>query len=160
MSPLRLAVFLTLPMVLAGAAGCRDTAVVTAAYATLGDAEAAGAISRGWIPAGLPPGAHDLREAHDERSARRWGLFSFPPAQGDDLRRLLAPDEESFAGWRCDIPPRIEWWPVSLRGALHDEKLKATGLRAYRSRSGELLFAVNWNQGRAYYWAPDARGAR
>ena len=33
---------------------------------------------------------------------------------------------------------------------------KATGLRAYRARDGELLFVVQWNQGRAYYWSLDS----
>ena len=50
-----------------------------------------------------------------------------------------------------DIPGRIEWWPVILRGTLDAERIQATGLRAYRARSGGLVFAVNWKQGRAYY---------
>ena len=35
---------------------------------------------------------------------------------------------------------------------LNPETIAATGLRAYRNTTGEYLFAVNWNQGRAYYW--------
>jgi hypothetical protein len=140
-------------LVAAASIGCRDIDVVTASYATLDEAREAGAIERGWIPEGLPPGAHDLREAHDGRSSRRWGLFSFAREEADSLRRLLEPDERTFAGMRCDAPPRIEWWPVQLRGALDDEKLRATGLRAYHAAAGDLVFAVNWNQGRGYYWS-------
>lgn len=135
------------------ASACRDLDVVTASYATLAEAEAAGAVERGWVPQGLPPGTHELREAHDLDSNRRWGLFSFPPAQSDALRSLLTPEEMSLAGVRCDIPRRIEWWPVLLRGTVDGERIRAAGLRAHHDRTGELLFLVNWDQGRAYYWA-------
>jgi hypothetical protein len=131
--------------------GCRDIEVVTGSYANLADAR--GAIEAGWIPTGLPPGAHDLREAHDLDTNRRWGLFSFPPAEGESLRGLLA-GEISVSGLRCDIPARIEWWPLLLRGELDPERVNATGLTAHRSRDGDLIFLVNWKQGRAYYWAP------
>jgi hypothetical protein len=137
------------------AAACRDLDVVTASYATLAEAEAAGAIERGWVPRGLPPGTHELREAHDLDSNRRWGLFSFPPDQSGALRSLLSPGQIPLAGIRCDIPRRIEWWPVLLRGTLDAEGIRTAGLHAHRDSSGELLFLVNWEQGRAYYWAVD-----
>jgi hypothetical protein len=136
---------------LAGA--CRDLDVVTASYATLAEAEAEGAVERGWVPPGLPPGTHELREAHDLDSNRRWGLFSFPPEESGALRALLSPDETPLADVSCDIPRRIEWWPVLLRGTLDADRIRTTGLRAHRDRKGELLFLVNWDQGRAYYWA-------
>jgi hypothetical protein len=135
------------------AAACRDLDVVTASYATLAEAEAAGAIERGWVPRGLPTGSRELREAHDLDSDRRWGLFDFPAEQSGALRSLLRPDEMPLAGLRCDIPRRIEWWPVLLRGALDAEQVRTAGLRAHRDRTGELLFLVNWDQGRAYYWS-------
>jgi hypothetical protein len=131
-------------------ANCRDLDVVTGSYANV--AEAADAIAAGWIPRGLPPGSHDLREAHDLDSNRRWGLFSFPQSEAGVLRDLLAADETSVAGLRCDIPGRIEWWPVLLRGRLDESRIRDTGLKAYRARDGALVFLVNWNQGRAYYW--------
>jgi hypothetical protein len=40
-----------------------------------------------------------------------------------------------------------------LRGELNGDRITATGTRGYRSKDGQLFFAVNWNQGRAYYWA-------
>ncbi len=55
-------------------------------------------------------------------------------------------------GLRCDIPGRIEWWPVILRQELDAERVAATGARSYRSRDGKMIFIVNWTQGRAYYW--------
>ena len=135
------------------AIGCRNVDVVTDSYATLDEARRDGAIARGWVPEGLPPGTHEIREAHDLDSNRRWGLFSFQPEESDVLRRLLKPDERPLAGERLDAPARIEWWPVLLRGKLDPDTIAATGLRAYESVSGDLIFLVNWKQGRAYYWS-------
>ena len=61
--------------------------------------------------------------------------------------------EISFEGVGTDAPPRIEWWPVLLRGSLDPVQLTATGLRAYAMPGDELIVAVNWNQRRAYYWS-------
>jgi hypothetical protein len=132
--------------------GCRDAGVITEAYATLAEAQAAGAVDRGWLPRGLPPGTRELRVAHDENSHRRWGLYDFPPEEADTLRRLLGA-EISFDGLACNPPRRIEWWPILLRDELEGERLKATGLRAYAAREGDLIHAVNWAQGRGYYWS-------
>ena len=35
---------------------------------------------------------------------------------------------------------------------LDHDRIMATGLEAYAAREGNLIFAVNWKQGRAYYW--------
>ena len=132
---------------------CSGINARTNTFATLADARAAGAISNGWIPEGLPPQSHDLREAHVPGSSKRWGLFEYPPSEEETLRALINPEELSLADQHCDIPARIEWWPVVLRGDLNGERVAATGLHAYRSKSGDLLFAINWRQGRAYYWS-------
>ncbi len=140
-------------LVVASAAACGNSDVVTESYATLEEATKAGAIERGWVPDGLPDGTFELREAHDLDSNRQWGLFSFPQAQAESLHRLLDSEEASVAGMTIDIPGRVEWWPVLLRGSLDPEKIRSTGLRAYRSKNGRRVFLVNWEQGRAYYWA-------
>jgi hypothetical protein len=132
-------------------AGCRDLDVVTESYATLQEATQAGAVDRGWVPRGLPAGTREIREAHDLDSNRQWGLFNFPQNEGETLRMLLGP-ELSLAGLRCTAPRRIEWWPVLLREELDHEQIMSTGARAYSAREGDLIFVVNWNQGRAYYW--------
>jgi hypothetical protein len=139
------------------AAACAGLNSQTNAFATLAEARQAGAIANGWIPEGLPPGSHDLREAHVPGTPQRWGIVNFPPSESDALRALFQPQEMSLQGQRCDMPRRIEWWPVMLRGDLDGDRLAATGIRAYRAKSGDLVFAVNWNQGRAYYWAPAER---
>jgi hypothetical protein len=139
---------LTLAVLLAS--GCRDVNVLTQSYATLDEAVAAGAVERGWLPRDLPPGTHEIREAHDLDSNRRWGLFNFPPEQASALRAILGPDL-TVDGIRCEPPRRVEWWPVLLRGPLDGEQVRATGLRSYQAAGGELVFLVNWKQGRAYY---------
>ena len=133
---------------------CSGVTSKTNAFATLAEARQAGAIERGWVPEGLPPRAHDIREAHLPDARKRWGLFEYPQDEEETLRALLRPEEIALDAQHCDIPARIEWWPVALRGDLDGARLAATGIRAYRSTSGDLIFAVNWRQGRAYYWAP------
>lgn len=138
-------------------ASCGDFDIVTHTYATMAEAQAAGAPARGWLPGFVPAGARDIREAHDEGGTRRrWGLFNF--AAGDDaaLRASLGA-ELSFTGVAAEAPPRIEWWPVLLRGTLDHERVTATGLKGYQVPGEDLVAAVNWNQRRAYYWSPASR---
>jgi hypothetical protein len=133
------------------ASACRNLEVLTETYPTLAEAQAAGAVDKGWLPRGLPPGTRELRVAHDLDSNRRWGLFNFPPTEAGALKALLA-SEISFDGLTCNPPRRIEWWPVLLREELDGERIKATGLLAYSAKDSDLIVAVNWAQGRAYYW--------
>lgn len=132
---------------------CADSSVHTATYATMTEAREAGAVEKGWVPGSLPDDVYELRAAYDlDDPARRWGLFNFRDGDHDALRAILAPGDVSIAGVAMDIPPRIEWWPVQLRGRLDEERILATGLEAHRSRDGALTFLVNWKQGRGYYW--------
>ena len=133
-------------------AGCGNVNVQTDSFATMAEARQRGAVERGWVPAFLPERAYEIRAAYDTDGPRRWGILNFTPGDVDAVRALLRPEETSLAGVRMDIPARIEWWPVALRNELNPEAIAATGVRAYQSRSGDYLFAVNWNQGRAYYW--------
>jgi hypothetical protein len=143
-----------LAVLVAAGLACSGVSSRTNTFATLAEARAAGAIAHGWVPDGLPPNSHDMREAHVPESTKRWGLFEYPPSEDGTLRALLRPEEITLDGQRCEIPARIEWWPLVLRGDLDAARIAATGLRAYRSKSGDLVFAINWRQGRAYYWAP------
>jgi hypothetical protein len=143
---------LILALGLVGSAGCRNIDVVTGSYATLAEAQHAGVIEQGWMPKGLPPGAHDIREAHDLDSNRRWGLFNFHESDAEALRAMLQPEEITLEGVSCDIPGRVEWWPVLLRNTLDPEQIKAAGLKSYRSRDDSLVVVLNWNQRRAFYW--------
>jgi hypothetical protein len=128
---------------------------VTNAYATRAEAEQAGAVEQGWVPRGLPDTTRELREAHSDGGRRVWGLFSFSPEDGGALRRLLRPDPIAATGLRPEIPARIEWWPVLLRGTLDGDQVKAAGLEVYRTTDNSRVMIVNWKQGRAYYWGDD-----
>ena len=142
----------SLGTVLAVAFGCAGIKSQTNSFASLAEARQAGAIANGWIPEGLPPGSHDIREGHVPGTSQRWGLFEYPQAEEAVLRGLLQPGEIDADGQQCDVPSRIEWWPVVLRGQLDGNRVAATGAAVYRAKNSDLLFAVNWKQGRAYYW--------
>ena len=140
-------------VLLAAAAGCAAERVNTMSYASVREARDAGAVARGWVPAILPDGAYELRAAYEPEGWKRWGILNFHRADADGLRAILDAEEFSLDGTRIDIPGRIEWWPIALRGNLDHESLRATGLQAYRIRDTSFVLAVNWAQGRAYYWA-------
>ena len=134
-------------------AGCSDTRVVTGAYATKAEAAQEGAVAGGWVPAGIPPGAYELRTAYDPGSGRSWGLFNFPLAEADALKAMLQPGDAPMTAVSCDIPGRIEWWPRLLRGQIDLQQADVAGLKGHRSADGRLIVFVNWSQGRAYYWS-------
>lgn len=140
-------------LALGAASACSGINAQTQSYATLAEAREAGAIAQGWVPEGLPAATYELRVGYDPGTAQRWGIINFPPSQSDALRGVLKPEEFALAGQRCDVPARIEWWPLLLRGAIDGEQLAATGVRGYRAREGDLVFAINWSQGRGYYWS-------
>ena len=148
----RLLVAVTAVAIAISLSACADIDVVTGTYETLAEAQQAGAIERGWMPRGLPSGAHGIREAHDLDRHRLWGLFDFNPGDTDALKATLRPDEISASGLVCDMPGRVEWWPSLLRGSLDPEPVKSAGLKIYSARDGALIVAVNWGQRRAYYW--------
>jgi hypothetical protein len=137
-----------LPLLLALAA-CTDLTVRVGIYQTLDEAQRAGAIASGWIPEGLPTGANDLREGH-LGDGRHWGAFSFPADQGSAVRALTAA-EITTGAVSCDPPGRLEFWPRLLRTPIDVERVKSTGFRLYQGAGGRT-FAVNWGQGRGYYW--------
>ena len=132
--------------------GCYSLNVQTETYANMQEAQPA--VDAGLMPQGLPRSAFELRAAYVPGGWQRWGIINFPAEGADELRALIEPTEMSLTGVRCEIPPRVEWWPVQLRQSLDDERVKATGAQAYRSRKGDLIVVVNWRQGRAYYFTP------
>jgi hypothetical protein len=134
---------------------CSGVNTRTNSFNTLADAKQAGAIEQGLLPEGLPSGTRDIRIGYVPGQVRSWGLFNFPPEQADALKQILRPDEVPLDGKTVDVPGRIEWWPKALRGTLNAEQLGITGLKAYATRDAARIVAVNWAQGRAYYWGSD-----
>lgn len=138
-------------VLLAMVAGCSDLNLEVGVYATLPEAVQAGAVERGWVPAGLPHGTTDIKVGHKLDSTAHWGTFTFPTAEADALRGLIDPTE-IHEGLDCHPPGRVEWWPRLLRTPIDFEAAKTTGLRFYRSRDGAVAYAIQWAQGKAYYW--------
>ena len=130
-------------------AGCDSLRVQEGIYANLTEARDAGATTRGWVPQGLPPSASDLREGHMP-DGRHWGVFMFAAADAPAVRALVN-SEVTTGPLTCDPPGRLEWWPRLLRTPIDVGRLNATGFRLYRGKD-ESIFAINWNEGRAYYW--------
>ena len=60
-------------------AACTKDEVLDASYESRAEAEAAGAIARGWIPEWLPANASDIHEVHDLDTNEGALAFSLPP---------------------------------------------------------------------------------
>ena len=142
---------LKVPMVLVvlSLGGCSDLRVKMGIYANLDEARKAGALASGWVPEGLPPEASDLREGHLP-DGRHWGVFSFPGGADAPVRALLGP-EITTGTLSCEPPGRLEFWPRVLRSPVDVARVGSTGFRLYAGRDSRT-YAINWGQGRAYYW--------
>ena len=130
--------------------GCSDLRVKEGIYANLEEVNASGAAQAGWVPAGLPADAADLREGHMP-DGRQWGVFAFTPSGADAVHALIGFEITSNPP-RCAAPGRLGWWPVLLRTPIDVDRLKSTGFHLYTERAGQRTYAINWGQGRAYYW--------
>lgn len=140
-------VLLVVSLVLA--AGCSDLRVKLGVFATGEEARSGGAIAAGWVPDGIPPLASDLRAGYLP-DGRHWGVFAFRGADADAVRALTR--EEITSGTLTLNPPgRLEFWPRILRTSANLEEVRSTGFRVYRGSDGRT-YAINWGQGRAYYW--------
>jgi hypothetical protein len=139
----------TLALLAAGACAGSPLSVTVGVYNTVADAREAGAVAAGWIPEGVPAGAGDLREGH-MADGRHWGVFSFKPAEEPDVRALVGPEITSGT-LTCEPPRRLEWWPRLLLSRFDVDQVRSTGFRLYNAAGGRT-YAINWGQGRAYYW--------
>jgi hypothetical protein len=126
-----------------------DLTVRMGIYQTVEEARNAGAVANGWVPDGLPPGTNDLREGH-LADGRHWGAFSFPSNQAAPIRALIE-SEITSGTLSCDPPGRLEFWPRLLMSPVDVDRVRTTGFRMYHAAGGRT-FAINWGQGRGYYW--------
>jgi hypothetical protein len=138
-----------LTMLLLAAGGCGDLRVKMGVYNTVDDARRAGAVAAGWFPEAIPAAATDLREGHLP-DGRHWGVFAFSPADESSVRRMTG-EEITQGTLACDPPGRLQFWPRLLYSPVDVPRVRSTGFRLYRGADGRT-YAVNWGQGRAYYW--------
>ena len=128
---------------------CRDLRVKIGVFDTIDEARAAGAVTAGWVPDGLPKGVSDLRAGHLPDS-QHWGVFTFPRSEESAIRGLLG-TEITTGTLTCDPPGRLEWWPRVVQTPVNVEQVRATGFKLYGAPDGRT-YVINWGQGRAYYW--------
>ena len=131
------------------AASCGDLRVMIGVFNTAADARAGSAIADGWVPDGIPAGATDLRAGYLP-DGRHWGVFAFPRADEPAVRALTR-EEITSGTLACEPPGRLEFWPRVLFTPVDVERVRATGFRLYRGADART-YAINWGQGRAYYW--------
>ena len=129
--------------------GCSDLRVKIGVFNTAQEARTAGAIAAGWIPEGLPASASDLRAGYMP-DGRHWGVFAFRPADASTVRAMTR-DEITSGPLTCNPPGRLEFWPRVIRTPVDVERVRSTGFRLYRGADART-YAINWGQGRAYYW--------
>jgi hypothetical protein len=130
---------------------CSDLRVKESVFSNVDEARAGGAVAAGSVPHGLPESATDLRVGYLP-DGRHWGVFTFAPTDAEAIRALLG-SEISANPPACEPPGRLEWWPRLLHTPIDLDGLHATGFRLYAARAGQTTFAINWGQGRAYYWS-------
>ena len=128
---------------------CGDLRVKVAVFNTAAEAQTAGAIAAGWVPEGIPTSASDLRAGYLP-DGRHWGVFAFRAAD-EPAVRALAGEEIASGTLTCDPPGRLEFWPRVLHTPVDVDRVRSTGFRLYRG-AGARTYAINWGQGRAYYW--------
>lgn len=128
---------------------CGDLRVKMGVFNTVDEARRGGEMAAGWIPDGVPPAATDLREGHLP-DGRHWGVFAFQPGEEPAVRAMTAA-EITTGRLTCDPPGRLEFWPQLLQSPVNVERVRSTGFKLYRGADGRT-YAINWGQGRAYYW--------
>ena len=79
--------------------GCSEQ--IDETYATYADAERAGAIERGWLPAFVPRSARNLEETHDLDTSRQTLSFTIPASDAASMaarfRTTSAEDSDAAA---------------------------------------------------------------
>ena len=126
-------------------AGCSDQMEHT--YSSYADAQRAGAIERGWIPAFVPSSARDIADSHNLDTNRQTLQFTIPPSEIGmmvaGLRSVSAKDERAA----------VELSRMHSLGA-------ASQVYVVCSEPPNGALAVDWASGRAVYnttveWADD-----
>ena len=131
---------------------CAET--VTASYATYSDAEQAGAVARGWIPAFVPHSATEIREAHELDTNRQWVRFRVPPG---DTSVAVGGTLVSLTEARQTVPkpPRAvtPWLPELRDPPLLTPRSGIGVYRHARAGNGAACVALDTRENLAYAWS-------
>jgi hypothetical protein len=156
----RAALCVSLSSVLVACGGDRSEYV----YETLADADKAGEITRGWIPEDLIPGSsRTIRLVEELSPSREWCAFEFLPTASERLQSLKRADALPPAANEIGSP-HVSWWPSVLEGKLDLVKIHKAGFQLYiverpaTSVTTEvLLFAIDWSNGRGFFYSTRKR---
>jgi hypothetical protein len=130
-------------------------------YQTLGDADKAGEITRGWIPDDLMPTSSRAIHLVEELSpSREWCAFEFLPTDSEKLLQNLKSVDALPSPVNHIRSPQVSWWPSVLKGNLDVEKIHKAGFQLYiverpanSVQMGIYLFALDSSKGHVFlYW--------
>jgi hypothetical protein len=129
-------------------------------YASLAEADKAGAITHGWIPDNLLPGSsRAIHEVHEISPSTEWCAFEFLPNDAQGLRKNLKSVDALPPSARRVPSPGVSWWPAVLKGNLDVDKIHRAGFDLYVVVRPEtsvtteiLLFAIDWPKGRGFFY--------
>ncbi len=129
---------------------CASCERVDTAYPSTRDAQADGAIDRGWVPSQLPPSARDIREWHDLDTNRGFGRVTIDAADGAWVRqhyRPIPPETQLVVRERSGDP---DWWPRPLYGTLDRTMLQARGISLFQAQG--FSFAMDPSIQTLFFW--------
>jgi hypothetical protein len=134
-------------------AGCQKTRNT---YPSRAEAERAGAVQRGWVPAWIPDAATSIEEAHDLGTGRQRLKLHLPASAAEALVTSL----ERLRVWDiCPSKglPRIDGdWPRELEAAEPAWRLRYR--RAPGAGESVLAVAIEEGTGAVYAWTcPELR---
>ena len=130
-------------------------------YPSLVEAKKDGAIDRGWIPDDiLPASSGSIHELHNLSPSREWCAFEFPTQDSDKLRKKLKGIDVLLPpSVRVIKDPDVSWWPTVLKGDLDTARIRNQGFDLYAVerpansvQSFIMLFAIDWSEGRAFFY--------
>lgn len=115
-------------------------------YPTYAGAEAAGAITHGWITAGFPKSAVEIHEKHDLDTNQSMLAFRYGSEQ-------LAFDKDcaQVDPFEPKEPPfKVSWWPADVPAS----RFSTYRHVFYSCEGGRAFFAVLPGNTEAFYWRP------
>jgi hypothetical protein len=128
-------------------------------YPSLADAAKAGKVDRGWIPDYLPKTSRAIHLTEQDSPSREWCGFEFLPTDSHSLRESLKSIDTLPPSVRWVPDPSVSWWPAVLNGNLDEQKIHGEGfdLYVFETPADSVstwvdLFAVNWAEGRGFFY--------
>jgi hypothetical protein len=127
-------------------------------YETYADAEADGAVTRGWLPVFVPRSAFEIREVHDLDTNRQWLRFKVPP--GDTTVLVGATDYPLRVAPEAGPPRQMGRWSAELRDPpliwQHGSRVR-TYQHVATSSAAAWCFAFDHATHEVFAWSCSAR---